>query len=333
MTKTTAKLVKTIATVCAAGLVVAGCSSADEANTTGESNTSADSAASAEGKFTVTDNNGEVELDAMPEKIVVLDYSVLDVIDSLGKGDSVVLTPTNNNPPAFAEEYADTAEAGGMSEPDLEAIASAEPDVILMGARTAREPSLVEELGKIAPALDYSTDYTEGSLDLNLETAHNLAGLFGEDAQKEADEKIEAIQKRADELKDKVEAEDLNALILMTNGGETHAFAPGSRFGAIHNAFGFKEAAEVKMDGRYGEVVSFEYIADADPDYIFVIDRDAARGSDEATAAATLDNPLVQGTKAAQNDNIVYLSPELWYLMGGGINNVGAMIGEVEAAL
>lgn len=87
------------------------------------------------------------------------------------------------------------------------------------------------------------------------------------------------------------------------------------------------------MDGRYGEVVSFEYIADADPDYIFVIDRDAARGSDEATAEATLDNPLVQGTKAAQNDNIVYLSPELWYVMGGGINNVDAMIDEVEAAL
>jgi iron complex transport system substrate-binding protein len=50
--------------------------------------------------------------------------------------------------------------------------------------------------------------------------------------------------------------------------------------------------------------VSFEYIVEKDPDYLFVVDRNAVVGGD-AAAKETIENELVQRTKAYQNGKII----------------------------
>ena len=72
-------------------------------------------------------------------------------------------------------------------------------------------------------------------------------------------------------------------------------------------------------------------IAEVDPDWILVIDRGAAIGQEGEAAQATLDNPLVAGTKAAQNGQILYLDSAPLYLAGGGIRSLMGTLDQIEA--
>ena len=71
------------------------------------------------------------------------------------------------------------------------------------------------------------------------------------------------------------------------------------------------------------------------PDYIFVLDRDAAIGTEGAKLAKDImENELVMGTDAYKNGNIVYLAhPAVWYTAEGGIRALDLMIGDLESAL
>ena len=146
-----------------------------------------------------------------------------------------------------------------------------------------------------------------------------LAGL------NEVNEKVEALNQSVTEL-------GVNALITLTNEGGVSAYGAVSRFGIIHNSFGFLEADSNLEASTHGNKVSFEYIADLNPDYIFVVDRGAVVGG-EGTAKSTMDNELINSTDAAKNGNIVYLDAALWYTATGGFTSTLKMIDEVSSAI
>lgn len=50
-------------------------------------------------------------------------------------------------------------------------------------------------------------------------------------------------------------------------------------------------------------------------------------------AQETIENKLMENTTAYQEDQIVYLDPNYWYLSGGGIISVSEMIGAVSEAI
>ena len=70
-------------------------------------------------------------------------------------------------------------------------------------------------------------------------------------------------------------------------------------------------------------------------DYIFVLDRDAAIGTDGAKLAQEImENELVMGTDAYKNGNIVYLAhPAVWYTAEGGITALDLMLQDLESEL
>lgn len=324
--------IRCAALVAASALVLTGCTNSEE-----DSQNSASSVASSEGgatsaaamasyPLTVEHKQGSTEIKAEPEKIVVLDYSALDYVDTLGFGDKVVGVPTAKAAPHVADDFKDVKQVGSLKEPDMEAIAGLDPDLILLGSRNAET---YPEMTKIAPTVDLSFDY-ENPVEDTKKNALTVGKIFG--VEDKAQKEVDALDAKFDEVKKKVTDANVNALIVMTNGGELSAYGETSRFALIHD-LGFKPAAEVKMDGRHGEAISFEYVAKANPDYIFVIDRDAATGSGGNTAKATLDNELIKGTNAAKNDHIVYLDSSDWYLVGSGITTFGNMIDAVGNAL
>lgn len=122
---------------------------------------------------------------------------------------------------------------------------------------------------------------------------------------------------------------DKKGLITLTTGGKVSAYGAGSRFGIMHDVFGVKEADENIEASTHGMSVSFEYIAETNPDYLFVIDRDQVV-SGEGNAKELFNNELVNKTNAAKNDKIIYLDPAVWYLTGGGLTSVSKMVEEVE---
>lgn len=140
------------------------------------------------------------------------------------------------------------------------------------------------------------------------------------------------VNEQLTELQDKAENTEEDALVVLSNGGKVSAFGPGSRFGMVHEVFGVKPADENVEVAQHGQNVSFEYIVDLDPDYLFVIDRDAVV-NDQPMAQETIENKLMENTTAYQEDQIVYLDPNYWYLSGGGIISVSEMIGAVSEAI
>jgi len=93
-----------------------------------------------------------------------------------------------------------------------------------------------------------------------------------------------------------------------------------------------EQDASPKEQVIHGQVISFEYIAEKNPDYLFVIDRDDAIG-ENATAKQMLNNDLIKNTRAFKENRIVYLEPGLWYLAGGGLVSVSNMIDQAGKAL
>ncbi|WP_018023890.1 siderophore ABC transporter substrate-binding protein [Corynebacterium ulceribovis] len=276
--------------------------------------------------ITVQHTQGELTLDGVPEKVVVLDFAALDVMDAIGESDKVTAIATVKNFPEVAQPFKDKAVGGSMKEPDLEAIAEAEPDLIIINARTQKAYG---ELAKIAPTLDLTSASREVTLDGVLNSARTIGTIF----QKEevVDAKISELKAKAKDVAEK--SKGVDAMMLLASGGELSTFGANSRFGMVFQDLGFRPSVEVEQAGPHGQVVSFEYVADANPTHIFVLDRDKAIGRPGNSAEAALNNQLIATTKAAKARNIHYLDGAKWYLVGGGLNTLGAMIDEVAQAV
>src|SRR5690606_6882136 len=125
-----------------------------------------------------------------------------------------------------------------------------------------------------------------------------------------------------------------NALVLVTNAGKIGVYGPDSRIAWIHNQLGIPSAMQNVKDGDHGgDAVSFEFLLETNPDWLFVVDRDAGTGESAGAAAALLDNELVNQTKAAQQGHIVYLDPQAAYITMHGYSGVMLLLDQVLAGL
>lgn len=269
--------------------------------------------------------SGTTDVPVNPETVYTFDLGVLDSLTALGV--EVDGVPEAVFPESLAQYGEDSyAKIGSMKEPDFEAISEGAPDLIIISGRTAEAYG---ELSKIAPTIDLSVD-TAAPVDSFKEVTTTLGEIFGKEA--EVEEQLAAIDTKIEDTK-AAAADAGTGLVLMTSGGEMTAYGAGSRFGIVHDVLGVQTAAEVKSEGTHGEAISHEFIAETNPDHLFVIDRDSAIGESGDAAAAVLDNELVNGTNAAKNDSITYLDSSSWYLVGYGLNNTDAMISAVQAAI
>ena len=268
---------------------------------------------------------GETEIDGVPQKIVVFDYAVADTLDVLGV--DIAGLPAGVMPP-YLQKYADdgVARVGTMFEPDYEAIAAMEPDLIIAGDRSAAKYA---DLAKIAPTIDLTIDRTDylNSVRANVETLGKIFDKENEAAAQiaELDAALAALREKAGKAGD--------ALVIITTGGRMSAHGVGSRFDVLYSGYGFTAAADNLDTANHGQAISNEFLLETNPDWLFVVDRDAAIGREGASAAQMLDNELVHQTTAWKNKQIVYLDATNWYLVGGGITAVKANIKQISDAL
>ena len=247
-----------------------------------------------------------------PQRVVILNPNTLDIADALGiKVIGVVQTDAHY--PALLAKYNDKAyfNAGTLFEPDYEAISNAKPDLIIAGAR-AHEA--YDKLSEIAPTISLEIDPKNFTASLKQRT-EQLAGIFGKE--QKAQELLAAFNAQIAQLR-KSSAGAGNALMLMVNGGKISAHSPGSRFGFVYDVLGFKPATQFPQTGKHGNAVSPEFILQANPDWLFVLDRDNAIGRQgNQSAQQVLDNPLVRKTSAWKNQHVVYFDSASLYIAGG----------------
>lgn len=321
----------------AAALALTACGSDPDAGSPEDTDTTATAAAqgdateadaAATSEVVIEHYQGETTVPVKPETVVVFDLGVLDTLTELGIDVAGVPALELTDLPERFERYNGDAYAkvGSLFEPDYEAVNALEPDLIIVGGRSSE---VYPDLSELAPTIDL-TVWGEGHVDQAKTMIRTLGPIF------DVEDEIEARLAALDAAIERTTARAADAgtgLAVMTSAGEVSAYGPGSRFGLVHDEFGLPPVAEDLEAATHGDAISFEFILEADPAHLFVLDRDSAVGEDGAAAAQVLDNELVRQTTAWQNDDVHYLDAVAWYLAPNGLGSLETMVAEVEAAL
>lgn len=304
--------------------------SGEGAGNTGSTNTAQSVSAAPEGEELVIKHKlGEAKVKKNPGNVVVFDYGVLETLDKL---DVEIAAVPQSNLPSHLKQYQDSkySNAGTLFEPDFEKLNALEPGVIFISGRSAEQ---YDELNKIAPTIYMGVETANymGSFTENVKT---LGEIFGKEA--EAEQELTAINDSIQALHDQVADNGKKGLVILTTGGKVSAYGPGSRFGIIHDVFGIAPVDENIKADTHGDSISFEFVAEKNPDYLFVVDKDAVvtkDGKQAEPAAMLVENDLVKKTNAYKDGKIIYLDANYWYLSGGGLLSVPEMLKEVQEGI
>ncbi|HIT02180.1 MAG TPA: ABC transporter substrate-binding protein [Candidatus Enterenecus merdae] len=316
-------------------LAACGSSGGDPSSSPSASADAASSASPSATEVTITSLNGsgeKVELTVPydPQRIAILDMASLDILDALGVGDRVVGTASTSLD--YLQDYIsdEIANLGTIKEADLEAVMACEPDVIFIGGRLS---SSYDALSEIAPVIYLSTDTELGVVESVRQNATTIASIFG--LEDEVDTLMAGFDSRVEALA--TFAADYNAIVGLVTSGSFNVLGNDGRCSIIGREIGFENVGvDANVDtSTHGNEASFEFIVEKDPDYIFVLDRDAAIQTEGAQLAQEImENELVMDTRAYQDGNIVYLAhPAVWYTAEGGITALDLMLQDLESEL
>lgn len=278
-------------------------------------------------------NKEEVDLEVPydPERIAILDMACLDILDSLGVGDRVVGSAGTSLD--YLQDYVtdeNIENLGTIKEADMEAVMACEPDVIFIGGRLS---SSYDALSEIAPVVYLSTDTEIGVVESVRKNASTIATMFGLEDQ--VDELMVDFDERIETLA--AFAKGKTAIVGMCTSGSFNVLGNDGRCSMIGREIGFENVGvDANVDtSTHGNEASFEYVVEKNPDYIFVMDRDAAIGTNGAQLAQDImENELVQGTDAYKNGQLVYLEhPAVWYTAEGGVQALDLMLQDLENTL
>ncbi|MBO0128474.1 siderophore ABC transporter substrate-binding protein [Agrobacterium sp. OT33] len=278
----------------------------------------------AQAEVTIKHTKGEISLSGIPKKVFVFDLASLDTLTALGV--EVAGVPGGRKP-AYLSQYEarEVVKVGTLFEPDYEAINAAKPDLIIVAGRSS---SKYGDLAKIAPTIDLTAD-SKHFIESSRKNIRTLASIFGK--QREAETLLAKLETSTMALKKKA-AHSGKGMLILTTGGKMSTFGVGSRFGSLFSDYGVQVADENIKVGMHGQPASFEYILETNPDWIFVIDRDAAIGREGDAASKLLDNEIVSQTTAWKEKQVVYMDATAWYLVGGGLTSMQSTVNQLSQA-
>ncbi|WP_197068556.1 siderophore ABC transporter substrate-binding protein [Photobacterium gaetbulicola] len=276
--------------------------------------------------ITVKHSLGTTTIEQTPQRVVVVGgHGSLDTLNRLGIEPVGAVTTML---PEYLSDYSEKAtHIGSMKEANFEQIFTLQPDVIIAESRMV---DAYPTLSQIAPTVMHVVE--NGSY---WEDTKNNWRMLGKifDKKTEAEQLIEETAAQMAEVREQVQKKGLKTLAVMNNGNNVSMFGEVSRFSVLFDEFGFEPARASDTQNPHGNLISFEFIADAAPDVLFVLDRESAIGQSSGKAQQLFDNPLVKSTPAYKNNRIVFLNPSAWYLTIAGVNATEIMIDDARKAV
>lgn len=281
-----------------------------------------------EDELTVTHAQGETVVPISPETVLSYDIASIDTLQTLGV--TVAGMPEFIAPEGVIDTEG-VENIGSLFEPDYEKVNEMSPDLIIVARRSAE---VYPDLSDLAPTIDLS--FQSGDFVAGLEANSRVLGSIFEKAA-EVEEALEAIRTRVEDIQEMASGVT-NGMVVMTSGGSVTALAPGTdragRGALIYQTMDIQPPLEDLDTATHGEPISFEFLLEHDPEWLFVIDRDAATGAEDGQPAEqVLDNDIMHQTTAWTEGNLVYLNPFDWYVVvGAGLSSMNRMLDELETA-
>ena len=268
-----------------------------------------------------------------PQRVVVYDLAALDVMQAL---QLPVAGVAKAQYPDYLAAYAEAKyqDAGTLFIPDYESLSRIQPDLIVVAGRSAAK---YDVLAKIAPTLDLSVDGKQLLADMERNVT-TLSSLWGQQAQ--GQQLMAQVRGEVDSLQ-AIAAQAEPGLLVLAVNQNLSAQPPGARFGLLHDVLGVQPLLAADPSKPRGVPMKMADIARLNPAWIYVIDRNAATGTQTdkdgkpvAPSKQLFDNAQIQGTQAGQNGRVVFLDPKGWYLLGSaGPTAMLRNVAQIKAAL
>lgn len=284
-------------------------------------------------QITVQHAKGEATVPLKPQRVVVYDLAALDVMHSL---QLPVAGVAKADYPDYLQSYAGAKyqAAGSLFIPDYEALSRIQPDLIVVAGRSAAK---YDVLSKIAPTLDLSVNGQQLLVDMERNVT-TLASLYGKQAQ--GRQLMTKVRGEVDALKAVAAQAEPGLLVLAVNTNMS-AQPPGARFGLLHDVLGIQPLLAADPSKPRGVPMKMDDIAKLNPAWIYVIDRNAATGTQTdkegkpvIASKQLFDNAQIHGTQAGQKGRVVFLDPKGWYLLGSaGPTAMLRNVAQIKAAL
>ncbi|MEV6173219.1 iron-siderophore ABC transporter substrate-binding protein [Streptomyces sp. NPDC051954] len=259
---------------------------------------------------TVKHFQGSTTIKSEPEKIAALSTGQLDDLLSLGivptaatRGDNAGLVPDYlaDAFPSYKKKLAAMTDAGTRQAPNLETLAAAKPDLILVNDSLG---DLYPKLSKIAPTVVTAGNGINWKRDLLL-----VGDAVGKGQQ--AQELVKDITAQAGEKG--ADLGDPTVSMVRFTPDRTRMFGISSFTGSIAVDMGLSRPKSQQFNG-ISEDIGPESVDVADGDWIFYsVQGDAG----ETDAASVLAGPLWKSMKAVTAGHAVKVDDDPWYLNAG----------------
>jgi iron complex transport system substrate-binding protein len=303
----------------AAALTLSACGGAGDADSAAPASETADAAF----PRTVEHAMGATELPERPERVVVLDTGELDTALSLG------VTPVGAVTTAVSEDFlsylagdaADVEVVGTIAEPNLEAIAALEPDLIL--SNKTRHEDIYEELSQIAPTV--FADRVGAVWKENFRLDAEALGL-----EDEAEELLEAYESDAAALGEDIgDPAGTTVSTMRFVEGAIRVYTAESFIGTVMSDIGLDH-----LQLPTGEVATFaelsaEEVTQADADIVLYSSYGSA---DDSGAAGVVAGPLWPRLTAVEQERAFAVEDDVFYT-GIGLRAASLQLEELRELL
>lgn len=308
------KLLILISVIAVFTLMVTACS--NSSNETNQPTINEQAKVSEPKTVEISDVHGTVTVPVNPKNVVALDNRTFETLSDWGiKLAAVPKGVMPEDSPYVADES--VLDIGNHREPNLEIIAAVEPELVIIGQRFAQYYEDIKALVPNAAVIDLNFDVSEmtdtpgENLVNGLKDATiDLGKIF--DKNEEAEKLVAEFDKAIENVKSSYNGTD-RIMSVIVSGGNIGFSAPysGRVWGPMYEIFGWVPALHIDSttSDHQGDEISVEAIAQSNPDWIFVLDRDAAVSSttDAVPAQDVIDNsPALKNTKAVSEGKIVY---------------------------
>ncbi|MGQ4506240.1 ABC transporter substrate-binding protein [Dermabacteraceae bacterium P13103] len=263
---------------------------------------------------------GTSEIPKNPQRVVVLDTPMLDAAVAVGVvpvGATTTKAAGNGFPTYLADKLKDTTPVGLLTEPDVDAIAKLNPDLII-GSKLRHE-KIYDELAAIAPTVFTETSGTDWQNQANL-----TAQALGKQAEMTA--LIKQVDERAAQVGEKIQAKGKTVNMVRFRKDHLRLYGPNSFSGSLLEKVGF--TIPKREWNQYSiEKLSVENYAEMNADYIFF----TAHGG-KANENAAGEVAKVWGQLPAVKAGHVYQVDESTWMTGIGVIGSNAALDDIEKA-
>lgn len=291
-------------------LLFTACGGASDSASTASSEASsavASASSAVAGSVTIEDNYGSVEVSTPPSVVVSTDNRTFETLSDWGvelAAAPLALMPTTID----YKTDSSITDIGNHREPNLEALAAENPDLVINGQRFVKYYEDIKTLNPDATVIDLEPREDQPLADELKRQTTALGAIFGK--QTEAEKLNADFDAAVDRAKEAYNS-DQKVMAVNVSGGEIGFVAPGKGrfFGPFYDLVGMTPALTIDKasDNHEGDDISVEAIAESNPDWILVIDRDAAVSQGATPAKDVIENnEALKNVTAVKEGKIIY---------------------------